>query len=378
MECDHWGYCKSRGCVMNGRYVFEDLIKPYDRGDYERIEYIIPRTICSYDKNSPIPLPPDINTRVIEILLATGHRCILNEFNHRNCKINPMDRLLTTINNYRLLSDSDQIEIILRSDTITNCMIRFCQLARIPFRLRLRECRRSHGRELRYGFRYGSYVDVSVPTCYYIHGLVADDINNLDDDNRRVMQAICAHQDNIKERYAFDLLRQTNYPSIDISIRIRHSLISISKMLKIRRSRFNQFRRQINNLHLLTNHRFNRYWRRLGPVEILQGHFDPEHLLSIDIEVPHIDLLCHHYTLLKTHNIKLLIRYSTPSYLLIDKLLSEIEDDGTKALEGLLIIAQYKRESLYEYNHLPFIDHLLQVSNRGNMTKNSRSNPVNL
>lgn len=142
---------------------------------------------------------------------------------------------------------------------------------------------------------------------------------------------------------------------------------------------FHDIRLSINHEDVYTSSIFTNYWKKLSVEDIITGHFEPEHLLTIGVGVPDVNLILNDLGMIDILTFKRLLPYSDPSDNNIERILNDINrniNDCTAIHHYVIILVRYKRQLMMNYQDHPFVKQLLELLSYKTM-KNSRINDMN-
>lgn len=191
----------------------------------------------------------------------------------------------------------------------------YCQLMNIPFVI--------------IDNNYLSYI----PSIDPIIELTRDDIDSLDENNKQAL---------IRISYQYDIPYYRRIWDQPIS---RINIIGkvVRKLVNVRI--LNNARTDVSNERLYTSPIFDKCWRKLSDRQIIDGEFNPEHLQSIEVSIPNVNLIFDVHPI-NIRKLKLLLPYSNPSYERIVIILSDL-DQYESVLQSILLV-RYKRELISE------------------------------
>ena len=299
--------------------------------------------------------------KTVELLREVGFKVVFHHLNLNGYR--SWTDLITIVNNV-----DRPIKININNYILTRYLIQYCQLANIPYQL---IC------------DYNYYNSI-----HWLMELVAEDIDMLDDHNRRVVDGICLRVYRLYDcEYGYILLRQSSYngnleqPSLRRNHGARSAISRFDRLLnwipRIGWSTFNHYRQDINNECYYTHSSLNRYWRQLSTNGIAAGYFNCEHLQSIGVDIPHVNLILNQERI-NLVKLKRLLPYSTPSRESVGRIvklmdeLDQLRDGHNQYLPVILTIAQYKKSVLYHCDDHPLINHLIEVTSN-KLTKSARN-----
>lgn len=239
------------------------------------------------------------------------------------------------------------------NDSISQCLIDYCLLARIPFTI---------------FDNYDSFDQFDLR-----------DIEQLDEDNKSILHQLSTKASKTNNHRCLRLLKQSTY-SKSSEIVVTESILPILRLwLPWSIVDIDQLRSDINCEELYTSRRFNNYWRCLTPQQIIERHFDPNHLLRIGVEVPDINLALADPMATNILTLKRLLPYSNPSKdniaIILDLIDRYDRANNHITIHIIVLLVRYKRDIMMDHADHPFVRHLLEISSV--MVKNSRSNVDN-
>lgn len=279
------------------------------------------------------------------------------------------DRMCVPGNNHLYLSEMTRLssdEVIKLDLLVDGPMISYCKLAKIPHQL--------VGLERTFNPPHRAFP---VGEFKYLN-LDLDDINNLCEKDKRWLSDYCIR---VNDRHYYDLLQQVGYPVngvINPTYRRMRIVKRFGWIPRVKKMIFNTYRSNYtSSLTILTSPEFNGIWKSLSYREIMSDEFDVEHLISIGVQVPHINLVLDEIrtkdviTSRDVHIAKKLIPYSIPSAENVDDLIKrccieqahDVRGHTTlQAVDIVLMLVRYKKIELGKYEGISgFIDHIAQL-----------------